>query len=128
MYAPTYQEVASHLVQTGSAFDTSCKAESHNSLNSPLCITLVETLRALTLRALLKVDSSSVLPRFEVTSDTYSIEPILDERIPDDMLEYDVVVRMPPKREYSVVIKVVSREKAVSRIVEPDYLDLLLGD
>ena len=119
MYAPTYQEVASHLVQTGSAFDTSCKAESHNSPNSPLFITLIETLHALS-----KVDSSSVLSRFEVTSDTYSMETILDERIPDDMLEYDVVVRMPPKRTYSLKVKVVSREKA-KPLIENTYLNLL---
>ena len=39
--------------------------------------------------------------------------------INEDKVEFDIVVRMPPLREWSARVKVKSVEKAKPRIVEP---------
>lgn len=39
-----------------------------------------------------------------------------------DLLEYDVVVSIPPKRRYSVMLDVISIRKAEPKIVEPEFI------
>lgn len=69
---------------------------------------------------LFNIDLSSVIPRFEPTNDT-SIGDIVEEDIINkDMLEYDIVVKMPPKNKYSIELEVKNIKKATPKIVEPE--------
>ncbi len=69
---------------------------------------------------LFEIDVSSEYPHFEVKSKTTSIEEVIDEIILEEMLEFDVFVRMPPVKEYTVRVKIKSVEKAIPHIVEPE--------
>jgi len=71
---------------------------------------------------LLEIDFSSIRPRFEIKNETSLIEGILEMAVPEDMLEFDIVVRMPPKKEWSARLRVKSVEKATPHIVEPEGL------
>lgn len=65
-------------------------------------------------------DASSIHPCFELRSETSLTEDIFKEVIPEEMLEFDIVVWMPPVREYTARVKIKSVEKATPRIVEPE--------
>lgn len=67
---------------------------------------------------LFEVDMSSIRPHFEVKIETFSIE----EATPKEMLEYDIVVRMLPKRKYTIELEVKSIKKAEPKIVEPEWI------
>ncbi|MHA1330003.1 MAG: hypothetical protein ACTSR2_02890 [Candidatus Hodarchaeales archaeon] len=69
--------------------------------------------------SLLKTDLSSIWPHFEIKSETSMFEEIFEREIPKDMLEFDIIVRMPPMKERSARLRVKSVEKATPRIVEP---------
>lgn len=69
---------------------------------------------------LFETDLSSIWPRFEIKSETSMLEEILGREIPEDMLEFEIVVRMPPMKERSARVRVKSVEKATPRIVEPE--------
>ena len=47
-------------------------------------------------------------------------EDISDEDIMIAMLDNDFIVKMPPKKEYKIRVKVISIEKASPRVVEPE--------
>lgn len=72
------------------------------------------------LSSLFEVDLSSIEPHFEIKNETSLIEDIFKKTIPEDMLEFDIVVRMPPIKEWFARLKVKSIEKATPRIVEPE--------
>lgn len=74
----------------------------------------------LNLTSVLETDFSSIWPRFEVKSETALFEETLVEKSMENMLEFDIVVRMPPLREWSARVKVKSVEKAKPHIVEPE--------
>ena len=69
---------------------------------------------------LFETDLSSIWPRFEIKSETSMLEEILGRETPEDMLEFDIYVRMPPMKEWSQQVRVKSVEKAAPRIVEPE--------
>lgn len=69
---------------------------------------------------LFEVDLSSIKPHFEIKNETSLIEDIFEKTIPENMLEFNIVVRMPPMKEWSARVKVKSVEKATPRIVEPE--------
>ncbi len=69
--------------------------------------------------SLLETDLSSIWPHFEIKSETSMFEEILEREIPEDMLEFDIVVRMPPMKEWSARLRVKSVEKATPCIVDP---------
>jgi len=69
---------------------------------------------------LLEIDLSSIWPHFEIKNETSLIEGMLEMAVPEDMLEFDIVVRMPPMKEWSARLRVKSVEKATPRIVEPE--------
>jgi len=69
---------------------------------------------------LLEIDLSSIWPHFEIKSETSLIEEILEKPIPEDMLEFDIVVRIPPIKVWSARLRVSSVEKATPHIVEPE--------
>jgi hypothetical protein len=70
--------------------------------------------------SLFEIDLSSIWPHFEIKSEIPLIEEILEKVIPEDMLEFDIIVRMPPMKEWSARLRVKSVEKATPRIVEPE--------
>jgi hypothetical protein len=70
--------------------------------------------------SLLETDLSSIWPHFEIKSETSRFEEISEREIPEDMLEFDIAVRMPPVKEWYARVKVKSVEKATPRIVEPE--------
>jgi len=72
------------------------------------------------LGSLIDLDMSSILPRFEIKSETSMFEEILEMVIPEEILEFDVVVRMPPIKVQSLRVRVKSVEKATPSIVEPE--------
>jgi len=69
---------------------------------------------------LLNADSSSIRPYFELKKETTLNEEILEITIPENMLEFDIVVKMSPKKEWTARMKVKSVEKATPHIVEPE--------
>lgn len=72
------------------------------------------------LSPLLEIDSSSVQPSLDIKSETSSVEETFKEAIPEDILECDVMVRIPPKKKYTIDLHINDIRKAVPRIVEPD--------
>ena len=68
----------------------------------------------------IEIDSSSVRPHFEPINRTSLIEEYFEEILLEEPLEYDIIVRMPPVKEYTMWVKVKSVEKATPRIVEPE--------
>lgn len=70
--------------------------------------------------SLLETDLSSIWPHFEIKNETSKFEEISEREIPEDMLEFDIAVRMPPVKEWDTRVKVKSVEKAIPRIVEPE--------
>jgi hypothetical protein len=67
-----------------------------------------------------EIDLSSIQSYFEIKNETSLIEKPSEIAISEDMLEFDIVIRMPPKKEWSVQLKVESIEKAKPHIVEPE--------
>jgi len=47
-------------------------------------------------------------------------EEMLEITVPEDILEFDIVVQMPPIKEWSARLRVKSIEKATPHIVEPE--------
>jgi len=69
---------------------------------------------------LLKTDLSSIWPHFEIKNETSMFEEeLMKKEHPDDMLEFDIIVRIPPIKEGSARLRVKSVKKAVPHIVEP---------
>jgi hypothetical protein len=69
---------------------------------------------------LLETDLSSIWPHFEIKNETSIFEEILEREIPEDMLEFNIVVRMPPMKEWFARVRVKGVEKATPCIVEPE--------
>ncbi|MHA1644182.1 MAG: hypothetical protein ACTSV0_04035 [Candidatus Freyarchaeota archaeon] len=70
---------------------------------------------------LLEIDQSSVLPHLEIKRET----SLLQEKIkplPEVPLEFDVYVRIPPKKRWTVKGSIKSISKASPHIVEPGEL------
>jgi len=71
---------------------------------------------------LFEIDLSSVRPRFDMKSETFEtgVKEIFEDIIVTEMLKYDIVIRLPPVREYPIKIKVEKVEKATPCVVEPE--------
>ncbi len=99
-----------------------------NEILDWLCFVLIrqELLRQpLFYRSLLpsfEIDLSSVRPQLEPMTMTSLIKESYEEILPEEMLEYDVVVRVPPRKKYTIELKVKSIKKAEPRIVEPEWV------
>lgn len=63
-------------------------------------------------------DIASYMRNVSVYSETETFKNI--ETIPVEMLEHDIFVKMPPKREYTIKAKIIHRCKAEPRIVVPE--------
>jgi hypothetical protein len=69
---------------------------------------------------LFEIDPSSVMPRFEPKSITSWIEETTKEIAYEEMLEYQTVVHIPPKRRYNIELEITNIKKAEPKIVTPD--------
>jgi len=74
------------------------------------------------LLASFEIDLSSVYSQFEPASGTYITEVLSEEDIINEMLEHDFIVRMPPRKRYTIELEVKSIKKAKPRIVEPEWI------
>ncbi len=70
----------------------------------------------------LEYDSSSIEPHIEIKNDTSLLKEHLEETIPENILESDIVVRIAPKRRYTIEIEVKKIRKGEPSIVEPEDL------
>lgn len=72
---------------------------------------------------LLEIDLSSVQPHFEIKNETSFTQEVTEKTFLEElMLEYNVVVRIPPKRRYTIQMKIENRRRGVPKIVEPEGL------
>ncbi len=71
--------------------------------------------RSFSLISVLENDLSSIWPRFEIKSETASIEEVEKEKVTEiiseedialEMVENDFVVKMPPKKKYEIHVLV----------------------
>jgi len=71
--------------------------------------------------SLLEIDLSSVRPHFEIKNETSFIQEVTEKTFLEElMLEYNVVVRIPPKKRYTIQMKIENRRKGVPKIIEPE--------
>ena len=66
----------------------------------------------------INVDLSSVLPRIEIINETYQKEPEKEDKF-RDLLEYNLVFRIPPQKSYKINMNIKSIKKGVIKFVEP---------
>lgn len=69
-----------------------------------------------------EIDLSSVRPYFEPMNRSSLIEEFCEEILPEETLEYDVIVQMPPRKRYTIELEVKSIKKAEPIIVEPEWI------
>ncbi len=70
----------------------------------------------------LRCDMSSVWPRFEIKNETSIIKEKHGGDFLEPLIELDVVVNMPPIKEWTAKVRIKKREKATLRIVDlEDY-------
>lgn len=65
-------------------------------------------------------DQSSTMSNIETKEQIISEKKSLKKTCFEEDIEYDVVVRLPPKRSYPVKLKIESIQRAVPNIVEPE--------
>ena len=70
--------------------------------------------------SLFDTDLSSVYPSFQVSSETTSMLSHLDDDELKKILEYDVFVPMPPRREYAIDMRIASIARAKPMSVDPE--------
>jgi len=130
MYQPTLRDVTyqGYPIQYSSAVSSEVEEIDKNDIWDNLLSTLIREKRFRkpslyhNLIFLLENDWSSVWPRFGIKNETSLIEERFEKRIPEDMLEFDIIVRMPPMKEWIAWLKVRSVEKAMPHIVEPEEI------
>ncbi len=71
-------------------------------------------------RPIIKI--SSVSPDFKLTDEPYIDKKLSEEDIINEMMKHDIVIRMPPIREYSIKLKIKSVEKASPKVIRPEDL------
>ncbi len=69
-----------------------------------------------------EIDLSSVHPRFEPMTGASLIGEFGETILPEEILEYDIIVRMSPRRRYTIELEVESIKKAEPRIIEPEWI------
>jgi len=72
------------------------------------------------LTSIFETDLSSIWPHFEIKNETTLLKETLAEEFIEDMFEFDITVRIPPKKEWAAQVKVKSLGKAIPHIVEPE--------
>jgi hypothetical protein len=74
----------------------------------------------LILSSLLEIESSSVQPSLVLKSENSSMGKTFEERNFEEILEYDVIVRIPPRKRYTIDLHIKEIRKAEPIIVEPE--------
>jgi len=69
-----------------------------------------------------EIDLSSVHPHFEPMTRTSLNEEPDEKFLLEDLLDYDIIFRMPPKRKYTIELEVKSIKKAKPKFVEPEWI------
>lgn len=69
-----------------------------------------------------EIDTSSLSPRFVPMITSSLIEEFYGEIMPEETIEYDITVRMPPRKRYTIELEVTSIKKAEPRVVEPEWI------
>ena len=74
------------------------------------------------LNVLFETDLSSISQDIKIKVETSVFERMLNNELPKDIpeIEYDIIVRIPPKKRWYVSAKVMSVGKAKPCIVEPE--------
>jgi hypothetical protein len=73
------------------------------------------------LLSLFEIDSSSVQPQLiKIKNETFLVEETFEKAIPEEMLEYDIAVRIPPVKQWTVNVRIKSIEKATPHIWKPE--------
>lgn len=124
VYEVTSQDLTFEEYQTQCAFAGSSKIDEREKGDDRLPFVLGKKLvkKPFTYRLLplFDVDISSRYPHLKAKSVSALSEKVFDEALPEEMMEYDVFVRMPPLRDYTIRVKIKSVEKAIPRVVEPE--------
>lgn len=74
----------------------------------------------LILPSLLEIECSSVQPSLVLKSENSSIGKTFEEQNFEEILEYDVIVRIPPRKRYTIDLHIKEIRKAEPIIVEPE--------
>ena len=131
MYQPTLRDVTyqCYPFQYSSAVSSEVEDMDKNDMWDNLLYALVREkqfrmpfLPYQSLVSLLENDWSSVWPHFRIKNETSLIEERFKTTIPEDMVEFDIIVRMPPMKEWTARLKVRGVEKATPHIVEPEEI------
>lgn len=133
MYQPTFQYVTYTNSPTQYISSPSTEIEEIDmmtSLENQISAQKPSVKSYRSLSPFFKIDRSSIFfPRVEIENNTSLIEEVPEEvpeevsektTVIEEMLELDIVVRMPPIKEWSARLRVISVEKATPRIVEPE--------
>jgi len=70
-----------------------------------------------------KINLSSLQPHFDIGIDTSLIEESVEKDIPEEVVEYDIAVHIPPKKRYTINLEVREIRKAEPKIVESTEFD-----
>jgi hypothetical protein len=75
----------------------------------------------------LEIDLSSIRLHFEIKNETFpkhmTTEEISEEDLFSEMLEHDFIVKMPPKRRYSIELSIKNIRRGEPRIFEIEEID-----
>lgn len=125
MYQPAWQETTNqnYLPQDTSAPSSKIEIDMEEILSELLVNwarekTLKKPIPYQALLPLFEIDLSSVLPRFEVRNETFKRETI--EIFPEEELEFNIFVRMPPVKRWTARVRVKNIRKATPHISEPE--------
>lgn len=126
MYEITFRDVTTKYYPITNIFRESSSREEIGGIQDWLFFSLMnqkfskKPLFYISLRSLFEIDSSSVYPRFTPINKTSLIKEPYKETPSEEILEYDIFVRMTPIKKYTIRIKVKNVKKATPRIVEPE--------
>ncbi len=127
MYRLTYQETTNRCYPIGGFYSPSTSMEEEMSevleyIVSNLTKIFLKKKFYPSLVPLLKIDWSSVCPIFEIKSETFASDVMREDVFYEEILEYDVVVCMPPKKRYTVEINIQTIRKGEPKIIEPEEI------
>ncbi len=125
MYQPAWQETTNqnYLPQNTSAPSSRLEMDMEEIFSELLVNwarekTLKKPIPCQTLSPLFEIDLSSVLQRFEVRNETFRQETT--EFFPEEELEFNIFVRMPPVKRWTARVRVKNIRKATPHVSEPE--------
>ena len=73
-------------------------------------------------RIFFEIDLSTVYPHFEPKMGVTFAEEFYEEPVPEEMLEHDIIVRMPALKRYTIELEIKSIKKAEPKILKSESL------